>query len=280
MTSVDHTIIDAENVAERYVTGRLSPGEAARFEEHYLDCPACCARVEAAERLERGLRSMAEEAASGVAMRPIVRPVQPLRWMLAAALFLIALLPAGYELREVWRLRDDLAKTRGALARAESQKATPQQRAAIQGELEVQLERAHRDLAAGRQQRETLAADLAAARRPQAHIPVLSLTQLRGGASDAPVRTLTLPREPGWVALWVEPGGADFPTYRAELQNAAGATVFAASGLVLNDLGALLLTLHSSTLPAGSYRLELAGLPRAGPPVALGRFPLRVAAPR
>ena len=52
MTSVNHQIIDAENVAERYVTGRLSPGEAARFEEHYLDCPACCTRVEAAERME------------------------------------------------------------------------------------------------------------------------------------------------------------------------------------------------------------------------------------
>jgi len=270
---VNHQIIDTENVAERYVTGRLSPGEAARFEEHYLDCPACCARVEAAERLERGLRRMAEEAAAGVS----VQPVRPLRWELAAAaLFLLALLPAGYELREIVRLRGDLEKTRGDLARAEALKAAPQQLAAAQTELEA----AHRDLAASAKERETLNRDLAAARRPQANLPILSLTQLRGGPSDAPVRTLTLPREPGWVALWVEPGGADFPTYRAALRNAQGTAVFEASGLALNDLGALLLTIHSSSFPPGSYHLELAGLPRSGPPVSLARFPLRVAAPR
>ena len=39
----------------------LSDGEAADFEEHYLDCQACINRVEEAERLERGLRSVAEQ---------------------------------------------------------------------------------------------------------------------------------------------------------------------------------------------------------------------------
>ena len=46
---MDHRTIDADNVAdniaERYVTGRLSPAEAADFEEHFLDCPACCYAV-------------------------------------------------------------------------------------------------------------------------------------------------------------------------------------------------------------------------------------------
>lgn len=268
---VDHQIIDAENVAERYVTGRLSPDEAARFEEHYLDCPACCVRVEAAERLERGLRHMAEEVAAGVT----VRPALPLHWQLAAAaLFLLALLPAGYELREIARLRGDLA--RAEAQKTEAQKAAPQQLAAAQTELES----TRRDLAASARERETLSRDLAAARRPQTNVPVLSLTQLRGGPSDVPVRTLTLPREPGWVALWVEPGGADFPIYRAALRNEQGAAVFEASGLALNDLGALLLTIHSSSLTAGSYHLDLTGLPRSGPPASLGRFPLRVAVPR
>jgi hypothetical protein len=274
LTNEDHRIIDAENIAERYVTGRLSAEEAALFEEHYLDCPACCARVEAAERLERGLKRLAEEAAAGVA----VRPVPPLRWRLAAAaLFLLALLPAGYELREVVRLRGDLAQTRDALAQAQKAAAGSPERLAA---TETELEAARRDLAAGEKERATLAGDLAAARRPQAHLPVLSLTQLRGGPSDTPVRTLTLPREPGWVALWVEPGGADFPTYRAALRNERGAMVFEESGLALNDLGALLVTLHSSSLPPGTYHLDLAGLPRSGPPVSLARFPLRIAAAR
>src|SRR5436305_8572240 len=108
---MDHQSIDAGSIAERYVTGRLAPEEAAAFEEHYLDCPACCARVETAERLQRGLRRLAEQAA-------VRAPGSP-RWsrsprlaLAAAALLAVALLPAWMELREVQRLRSDLARTK------------------------------------------------------------------------------------------------------------------------------------------------------------------------
>ena len=108
---MDHRAIDAEDIAERYVAGRLPPEEAARFEEHYLDCPSCIARVETAERLKRGLRRLAEEAA--------VRAPGDSRWsrsprlaLAAAALLAVALLPAWLELREVQRLRSDLARTK------------------------------------------------------------------------------------------------------------------------------------------------------------------------
>ena len=255
---MDHTTIDAENVAERYVTGRLPPEEAGLFEEHYLDCPACCARVEAAERLQRGLRRLAEDAA--------VRAPEASRWsrsprlaLAAAALLAVALAPAWVELREVRSLRSDLAQAQADRASA--------------NHLEGELQRTRRDLAAEAQQREALAREIAAGRRPQTNLPVVPLTPVRGGA---PVRTLTLPKEPGWVALWVEPGDADYPAYRATLANDRGATVFQASGLALNDLGALLIAVHSTSLSPGAYRLEVEGLPKSGAPVSVGRFPLRV----
>src|SRR5436190_15353145 len=100
---MDHQTIDAGNLAERYVTGRLPPEDAASFEEHYLDCPSCIARVEAAERLQRGLRRLAEEAA-------VKSPGDSARWsrsprlaLAAAALLAIALAPAWVELREIQR---------------------------------------------------------------------------------------------------------------------------------------------------------------------------------
>jgi hypothetical protein len=52
--------------------------------------------------------------------------------------------------------------------------------------------------------------------------------------------------------------------------------VFEASRLTLNDLGALLVTVHSTSLSPGSYRLEVEGLPRSGAPVSVGRFQLRI----
>jgi hypothetical protein len=255
---MDHTTIDTENVAERYVTGRLSAEEAGLFEEHYLDCPVCCARVEAAERLQRGLRRLAEDAT--------VRVPATSRWsrsprlaLAAAALLAVALVPAWLELREVRTLRSDLVQARTERSSADR--------------LAGELQKTRRDLAAETRQRETLAQEIAAGRRPQTNLPVVSLTPVRGGA---PTRTLTLPKEPGWVALWVEPGDADYPAYRATLANEGGATVFKSSGLTLNDLGALLIAVHSTSLSPGSYRLEVEGLPRGGAPVPVGRFPLRV----
>ncbi|HEX3554903.1 MAG TPA: zf-HC2 domain-containing protein [Thermoanaerobaculia bacterium] len=255
---MDHRAIDAEDIAERYVAGRLPPEEAAQFEEHYLDCPSCCVRVEAAERLKRGLRRLAEEAA--------VRAPEAARWsrspqwaLAAAALLAVALVPAWLELREVQRLRSDLARTKVEKGSADR--------------LNGELQQTRRDLAAEVEKREALAREMAADRQPQANLPILPLTPVRGGA---PARTLKLPAKPGWVAFWVEPGDTDYPAYRATLRKNEGAVVFEGSRLTLNDLGALLITLHSTSLSPGSYRLEVEGLPRSSAPVSVGQFPLRI----
>jgi Putative zinc-finger len=258
---MDHQSIDAGNIAERYVTGRLPSEEAAQFEEHYLDCPSCCARVEAAERLQRGLRRLAEEAAVRVPgdSRSARWSRSPRLALAAAALVAVALVPAWLELREIQSLRSDLARTKVEQGSADR--------------LKGELQQTRRDLAAEAEKRETLAREMAADRQPQANLPILPLTPVRGGA---PIRSLKLPAKPGWVALWVEPGDADFPAYRATLRKNEGAVVFEASRLTLNDLGALLITLHSTSLSPGSYRLEVDGLPASGAPVPAGRFPLRL----
>ena len=122
--------------------------------------------------------------------------------------------------------------------------------------------------------REALAREMEADRQPQTNLPIVPLTAVRGGA---PVRTLKLPAKPGWVALWVEPGDTDYPAYRATLRKTEGTTVvFEASRLALNDLGALLITVHSTSLTPGAYRLEVEGLPGSGAPVVVGQFSLRV----
>jgi hypothetical protein len=268
---MDHQSIDAGNIAERYVTGRLPPEEAARFEEHYLDCPSCCARVEAAERLQRGLRRLAEEAA--VQAPSVSRSFRSPRLALAAAaLIAVALVPAWMERGEIRRLHSDLVATRDALARTKAEKGSEDRLAEIQG----QLQQTRRELAAEAAKREALAREMAADRQPQANLPVVPLTPVRGGVGDGPVRTLNLPEKPGWVAFWVEPGDDSFPAYRATLRTAQGTVVFQASGLALNDLGALLVTVHSTSLAPGSYRLDLDGLPSKGAPVPAGRFSLRI----
>lgn len=277
---MDHSKIDSDNVAERYVTGRLSPEEAAGFEEHYLDCPECCVRVEAAQRLGRGMRRLAEEAAADFPHSP-----RPAHWsrsprlaLAAAALLAVALLPAGLGWWEIRDLRGDLSATREALAQAQAERTPPESPGRLAA-LETELQGARRDLATETEKREALAREVEAGRKPQVNLPVLPLTPVRGSL-EGPPRTLTLSREPGWIALWVEPGDSGFPTYRATLRSVRGAEVFQAAGLELNDLGALLVTVHSTSLQPGDYRLEIEGLPRTGAPVEAGRFLLRATADR
>jgi hypothetical protein len=268
---MDHQTIDAGNIAERYVTGRLPPEEAAEFEEHYLDCPSCIARVEAAERLQRGLRRLAEAAAVQApgGSRSSRWSRSPRLALAAAALIAVALVPSALELGQIHRLRSDLAATRDVLARRQGEKGAADR-------LNGELQQTRRDLAAVVEKQDAIAREVAKDRQPQTNLPFLPLTPVRGGSAGGPVRTLVLPKEPGWVALWVEPGDTNYPAYRAMLANDRGTIVFQASRLALNDLGALLITVHSTSLAPGAYRLEVEGLPRSGGPVSAGRFPLRV----
>lgn len=114
-----HPEIDDRAVIDHYVAGKLSPAEAAQFEEHYLDCPACIRAIEDAERLQRGLGAVAAEdlathrslvAAAWQAVRTKSGAV------FIAALLAIALLPAGLVWQRAGRLGTDLDEARRALA--------------------------------------------------------------------------------------------------------------------------------------------------------------------
>jgi hypothetical protein len=240
---MDHQIIEAENVAERYVAGKLSEEEIAGFEEHYLDCPACIARVEDAQRFHRGLRQVAaEEAAQSVIARrlgvlgvlaALVRSRQgALGLTLALAL---VTLPAALGLWQTGRLRHELAAAQEALQ---------------------------------------------AARRPQGNAVIVSLSPYRAsGLETGPVHPIPLPVEPGWIVLSLEPGGAAYPAYRATLLAAGDRAVWQGRALHLDELGTLNLSLHSTFLVPGDYLLRLEGLPTSGVAVPVARFPLRVIRP-
>ena len=276
----DHAILEAEMVAEHYITGRLSPEEAARFEEHYFDCPECCARIEAATSLRRGLARLAEEEAGAAARR--FRPT-PAWGLAAAALLAVALLPASWELQQAGRLRAELHTARAVLVRERAGRPPAGDLTRLTQRVEAldaELRQARGDLAAAEERRDTLGRELAAGRQPFWDVPILALTPLRGGSGDGPVRTLALPRTPGWVALWIEPGGSEYAAYRITLLDARGTAVFSAPRSAENDLGALLVALHSTSLAPGTYRLTVDGLGDGGaPPVPVARFPLRVVAP-
>ena len=125
---MDHAEIERDDIVEGYVTGRLAPGQVARFEEHYLDCAECIDAVETAERLRRGLEEVASrETALAIGRTSILaalaaRLARPSGALAAGFLLVLALLPAGLAWRQAEhradRLASELAAARGPQANA------------------------------------------------------------------------------------------------------------------------------------------------------------------
>lgn len=114
--------------------------------------------------------------------------------------------------------------------------------------------------------------ELAAARAPQAAAAVLPLNPLRG-EGEAPARVIRLGGAPGWVVLALELDRPEHARYRVVLRDAAGAELWRGEGLEPDLRDTLTVTVHGSTLAAGAYAVEVAGLPAES---LVARFAFRV----
>jgi hypothetical protein len=296
---MDHRAITETLLAERYVLGQLPPGEAADFEEHFLDCDECLERLE----LARGMRqSLLAAAAEDAARATATRQLGLLAWLahltprsrsrqaalLLSAVALLVLAPSGLLLNRVGDLDRELARTRATL-RAERQARPPAPRTAggaettgdlakAQGELSRMQERFAREMGDERARRERLAQALAQAERPETNTPILALGQERSGGEEGdPARRLTLPRGARRVVLTLDLREPDFATYRATLK-AGKQRLWQGAGLVPGDTGALVVTVPAALLKPGDYEVEVEGVGAGGRPTPVARYRFRVRA--
>jgi hypothetical protein len=298
---MDHTYVDENQVAERYLMGKLSPGEAALFEEHSLGCQECLDRLEAAEELRLGLRQVAaREAANLVVQASLLARLARLArsrqaGLALAALLVLLVLPTGLLMRRVGQLGDELDRTREALARrgpaTASPPAPPGPRAgtAAPGPSPGTApgassplpddERRHleEELAAERRRSRQLADALAGAGRPQVNLPILTLGPERSAAGAQPATRLDLAPATAWVVLSLELPEAAYPAYRATLLGPDGGVRWQGSGLTADAAGSLALGLPARLLAAGDFRFRVEGVPAAGRPVPVAVYAFRVA---
>jgi hypothetical protein len=268
---MDHTLIEEQRIAERYVTGKLPPDEAERFEEHYLSCQECLDRLDLAESMDRGFKRAASEDAARLATQiAATRQLAVLAWLsrlsrsrqaaaLVMTVFLVAFLPGLFALRQVRESERELAAVRSALEQEREQERTAAgARSAAEAEkLRADLEASRLDLAREQEARAKANEELAAARRPQGNVPILYLDAERG--SGEPSHRLRLPRSPGWIvlSLTVEPPYRS--SYRAVLRDPRGQEIWGGEGLLPDENGSLSLSLPSTLLTPGDYTLTAEG---------------------
>ena len=279
---MDHSWIEEQQIADRYVAGTLPEDEMERFENHYLSCPECLDRLELAESLQRGFRRVAGQDAATLAT---ARQLAVVAWLahlgrvrqiavLAAALFVLLFLPAGLAWRGFAEHGEELARSRTTLERERQRSAAEARRAEA---AEKGLEASRHDLAAERKTNAQVQEQLAQASQPQANIPILQLDVVRDiGPEDQPVNRLRLPASARWVVLEPQVDPPFASSYRAILREARGHELRRVEGLQPNRQQTLTLSLPASLLPAGDYILQIEGLTPARKPTAAGRFPFRV----
>jgi hypothetical protein len=169
---------------------------------------------------------------------------------LTMAVFLAGVLPGLFALRQVRESEHELAATRSALEQEREKSAAGSQTTA-------EAERLRRELSREKEARAQADQQLAAARQPQANVPILFLDAERGAGE--PTHRLRLPRTPGWIVLSLTLEPPLQPSYRAVLRDAQGKEIWSGEGLQVNEMDSVSLSLPSTLLAPGDYTVTVAG---------------------
>jgi Putative zinc-finger len=258
---MDHTGIDDQQTAERYVLGRLSEEERLRFEEHFLDCPRCLDSIEAVEGLRAALKDVSAEVpaappeANVAQFRRPARPSRPFLTVLAAACVPLGILSLFF-----------YAQTRGVRRELDDSRRLLEESQRRQVELQDELRREGAER--GRASEEN---------RSFRTAPVFLLNLTRGSSPAEPQNHVVLPDTPGWVTLIFDrPDGRDAAGYRVRVATSDGRSIGDAAASTTTG-GLLSVSIPSERLTSGDYVLTVEGLD-GGQPLATYRF--RAAAKR
>jgi hypothetical protein len=239
---MDHTYVEENQIADRYVMGTLPAEEAERFENHYLSCPECLDRLELTESVQRGFKRMAGQDAAQLSAAHQLAVVAWLARLgrgrqagvLLSALLVLAVLPTGLALRS----NVQLAQTRSSA-----------------GALRAEIESGRRALAGEREAR-TRAEGLAqAALQPHVNDTSVSLVVERGEPDEG--GSAVHPSKSGWIFFEAPVDPPFQKSYRAILRNAQGKEILPVEGLQRSERDTLRFSLSPTLLSPGDYSVTI-----------------------
>lgn len=243
-----HTQIEDDEVIERYVRNRLTPGERRAFEEHFFSCDECFERVQVMERFVAGVRDAAEVGTLAASQESAALPVAPrwLTWGLAfstCAAVALAIAVGWLTLSELPRMRSGLNAT---AAQVQSQQ-----------QMIAQLQQ-------GPRLPET----------PEANVPLVMLQAERGNERAEAV----LPANAKRLVLWVDIEPRHYTSYRMEVFSPSDKLIATIDHLTRSSYGALAVSLPTDQLQSGVFRITLTG--ETPPPTSLvGEYRLQIRKP-
>jgi hypothetical protein len=263
---MEHSYIEEQNIAERYLLDKLSPQERMRFEGHLKNCVQCVKLLEVIGGLRMGLQIV---AAKEIGRRRAFAEAGLLAWIARLSRAKQAVLLAGVILFIAAPILG-WSRARRELVRATQTAAEWQRRY-------EEREQAAHNLTKEMQARDQLAARLESERGdrprlpneaktvtpPQVVVPVFALSVTRSGGPDLtqPDNQIKLPVTSKLIILLLEsepdPG---LRSYRAAISTADGRNIWRESNLSAISTDSIALSFNSSLFKPGNYVLTLEGL--------------------
>jgi hypothetical protein len=247
---MDHPALEENQTADRYWMRNLPDAERRAFEEHFVECSVCLEKLETVERLRGGLKELPPgiSAAAPVSSAiPISRDrlapprARPLLTFLIAACLMTATAASLFFYGEARRARREVDSGRQDVGRARQRQAELEQA--------LQKERAPRPNPSDATIGALGAAPLAAS------VFTLNLTR---GASSEPENRVVLPEFHAWIVLlFDQPDQGSVRKYRVRISTAQGHPVGDSVSAGAASGGMLAVSLPSSLLASGDYRLAV-----------------------
>ena len=279
-----HQEIQANEIIEQYVRGKLTPAERRTFQEHLFECDECFQQAEFTARFVAGVREASRTGLLTAHQQPErTRTVSAwsnqgwaFRWAapaLAASLLIAIALIGWWALslrRQNQRLTQQTTEQMGAQNRAAEQLKLAETKIrelenrgiASQAEkesLQQEVRRLKEQVAVAEPQRGD---QLAQVRQPDANLPAINIypvgdAQRSGGTSE--VNQLRLPPETRRFVLLLSDFQPGLANYQLEIINPSGRMLTRRTGLKPDRNGEIGVTLNRSLLSQGRYTLKLLG---------------------
>src|SRR5215470_8478053 len=219
-----HSRIEQEDIVERYARKQLTPEEQYAFEEHFLGCEECFAKLQEMDRFLAGMRDAGER---GLLNERVQATAARSRWFLpalaaATCAVLFGTASGWMYLREMPRLHSELDQARTQLIVEKQQRAELEQKAA-------------------------------AVETAEANVPLVMLQTSRAGEGPA---TAVLPKDARHLVFWIEIGPSRYRGFRLEVFSEQGKRLATLEHLTPGPYGALAASLPTEQLPSGECRIK------------------------
>jgi hypothetical protein len=285
---MEHKYVEEENIADRYLVGKLSLEEQEEFEKHYLECSKCESLLEEIRFVRDALIMAGSEPVESefsiknwfaCAIRKLSGT--PRTVLAGAASFALAFALLALLFNENRRLDRELEQTRAALSsvseelRAQKSEQQPDQPGTTMAHSDEGSPPGPEQSSPGQTSGSATGPKVSTPIDLQSNVPVLVLSPLRRLSTASPDPSATVKVEPATrnLVLSLELDGEPrHEIYRASIRGPDGRPRWQAGALKPNRYQSLTLSLNPAILPEGEYVIELEGLPEGGIPVPVSSY--------